>query len=211
MDNIFWLLPLCFLAAYLLGSLPTSVWVGKHFFNIDPRQHGSGNAGATNTLRVLGHKAAIPVLLFDILKGFVAVQLFYALVPPTFLPHYRTYLAIATGLMAVVGHIYSIFLAFKGGKGVATFAGVAIALSPLALLLCAFIFVSILLISRYVSLSSILTASSYPLVIFFLYHDTALILFGLMAAATVLLTHRKNIQRLIHGKESKISFKKPSI
>ncbi len=194
--------------AYLLGSIPTSVWVGKYFFKIDVREHGSGNAGATNTLRVLGYKTAIPVLLFDIFKGFIAVYVFYWIVPSSFLPDKRTYLAIAVGLLAVLGHIYSVFLRFGGGKGVATFAGVGFALSPLALLICFFVFLAILLATRYVSLGSIVTAISYPIINALLYQDTALVVLGIITAVAIVFTHTKNIGRLLRKEESKIQFKK---
>ncbi len=194
--------------AYVLGSIPTSVWVGKYFFKTDVREHGSGNAGATNTLRVLGYKTAIPVLLFDILKGFLAVYIFYWIVPSSFLPDKRTYLAIVVGLLAVFGHVYSVFLRFGGGKGVATFAGVGLALTPMSLLICVAVFVAVLAITRYVSLGSIITAISYPIINAFLYHDTALVILGLITVVAIVLTHTKNIGRLFRKEESKIQFKK---
>ncbi len=205
--SVFWFVLSC-VVAYLLGSIPTSVWVGKYFFKTDVREHGSGNAGATNTLRVLGYKTAIPVLLFDIFKGFIAVYIFYWIVPTSFLPDKRTYLAIAVGLLAVLGHIYSVFLRFGGGKGVATFAGVGLALTPLALLICLFVFLAILLTTRYVSLSSMLTAISYPITNALLYKDVALVVVGVITAIAIVLTHTKNIGRLLRKEESKIQFKK---
>lgn len=198
-----------YVIAYLLGSVPTSVWIGRLFFKKDPRNYGSGNAGATNTLRVFGYKTAIPVLLIDIAKGVAAVLLFYRFTDAmSDIPYYQ-YLVIGSGLLAVVGHIYSVFLKFDGGKGVATFAGVALALSPVTLLICLLIFITIISISRYVSLSSIGTAISYPIICLFTEVDNqALFFFSILTAVVIVITHRQNIKRLLQKKESKISFRK---
>ncbi|MFA8300126.1 MAG: glycerol-3-phosphate 1-O-acyltransferase PlsY [Hyphomicrobiales bacterium] len=196
------------IVAYLLGSIPTSVWVGKFFYNIDVRTKGSGNAGATNTIRVLGYKAGVPVLIFDILKGILAI-LIVSYVLPDHLLDYHNYFKIAAGLLAVIGHIFPVFARFNGGKGVATIAGVAIALYPFALLVILGIFILMMVLFNYVSLASITSAIAFPFVVYFGFHETNYGLIGLaiLVAIFIPLTHKKNIQRLLKGEESKF-FKK---
>ena len=196
---------LLFLFAYLLGSIPTSVWVGKIFYNKDIRHHGSGNAGATNTIRVLGYKAGIPVLIFDILKGWLAVQLYRFIQDGSFDADLLVYFQVGYGISAVLGHVFSIFLRFKGGKGVATLTGVGIALFSVQLLPVVAVFAITFLLSRYVSLSSMLAAISLPLSQLFIYHQDhpALLVLSFLVALAVPLTHRKNISRLLKGEESK--------
>src|SRR4051812_41398356 len=152
--------------AYLLGSIPTAVWIGRAFYNIDVREYGSGNAGATNTFRVLGKKAGIPVMLLDILKGWTATNLAYFIGFSTTGAinsiAYTNY-ALALGVAAVMGHLFPIFAGFRGGKGVATLFGMILAIHFHAALLCVVVFVVVLLITKYVSLSSIAAAFTYPI------------------------------------------------
>lgn len=196
-------------AAYLIGSIPTSVWIGKGFYGIDVREHGSGNAGTTNTIRVLGTKPGLIVFAIDLLKGFLAVCLV----------HFSSYecgtepfvnLQLLLGVFAVLGHIFPIYAHFKGGKGVATLLGIAVALSPLAALACFVVFVIVLLISKYVSLGSMLGGLTFPIMIIFVLkiHIVSLMVFAVAEAVLLIITHKKNIVRLIHHEENKFSFKK---
>lgn len=205
MDYIFYiLLPV---TAYLLGSIPTSVWVGKWFFGIDVREHGSGNAGATNTIRVLGWKAGGPVFLVDALKGFAAASL---VVFTNIQSGTNTYvnLQLAFGFCALIGHVFPIFANFKGGKGVATLLGVVIALSPIPAAMAFGVFLAILFAFQYVSLGSMIAGISFPFIIFFLFPESAfsLKIAAIVMALILIATHRKNISRLLKGEESKASF-----
>lgn len=196
--------------AYLLGSIPTAVWVGKCFYGIDVREHGSGNAGATNVFRVLGKKAGIPVLLIDILKGFLAVKLAYFNNDLTDTYQFVN-LQLALGLSSLAGHIFPILASFRGGKGIATLLGVVLAILPYAALISIGIFLIVLLISGYVSLSSMAAAVSFPIIIIFIFKVKipSLIVFAVLIAVLVLITHKKNIVRLFHKQESKVNlFKK---
>jgi glycerol-3-phosphate acyltransferase PlsY len=196
------------LLAYLLGSIPSAVWVGKSFYGIDVRDFGSGNAGATNTLRVLGKKAALPVFLIDVLKGFVAVKLVW--LSANYLPETRQFmrLSLILGTASLLGHIFPVFAGFRGGKGVATLFGVIMALHPGAGLICCAAFVLTLFFTQYVSLSSMMAAMVFPISMMFIYHETVsgLNLFGLFVCAVVLMTHQKNIERLLRGEERKTAF-----
>lgn len=197
--------------AYLVGSVPTSVWVGRYFYGIDIRKAGSGNAGATNTFRVLGIKAGIPVLAFDVFKGWAAVK-FIAIVP-FFTPGTSQFInfQILLGVAAVLGHIFPIYVGFKGGKGVATLLGVVLALHPQAAFIAIGVFVAILLISKYVSLSSMIAGFSFPILIvtYFKITTPSLVIFSITIAILLLLTHQQNIERLIKKEESKAKlFKK---
>ncbi|MCE2740971.1 MAG: glycerol-3-phosphate 1-O-acyltransferase PlsY [Sphingobacteriales bacterium] len=202
------------IAAYLLGSIPSAVWIGRAFFNIDVRQHGSGNAGATNTLRVLGKPAGIAVLLIDLLKGLAAVSLLHFvdnLMPGS--QEFRKY-QLFLGLSAVIGHVYPVFARFKGGKGIATLLGMVIGISWPIALLCALVFISTVWLSRYVSLGSMMGAAFSPIFVRFIYgaDETFFLYFCLAIAGMVVYTHRANIQRLRAGTESKFSFnKKPEV
>jgi glycerol-3-phosphate acyltransferase PlsY len=194
--------------AYLIGSIPSAVWVGRTFWGIDVREYGSGNAGATNTFRVLGKKAGIPVLIMDILKGFLAVKL--ANVMGNYLPDTQQYInfKLILGVCALIGHIFPIYVGFRGGKGVATLLGVLSAVQPQAALLCAAVFVIMLLVTHYVSLSSMIAAISYPAVLMFRFNETlpTVNIFAMAIAILVLITHQKNIERLLKGTESKVWF-----
>ena len=191
--------------AYLIGSIPTAVWVGKIFFRIDVRQHGSGNAGATNTIRVLGWKAGLPVFLFDVFKGWLAVMLAGFFLSGRFGDEQMIFLKIALAAAVVLGHVFPMFAGFRGGKGVATLLGVGIALYPLTVWVVLGIFISILLVTGYVSLGSITGSVLFPLIDIFLFHQENSWLIGLsiLVAIFIPVTHRKNIQRLIKGEESK--------
>lgn len=193
------------LTAYLLGSLPSAVWIGKFFYGIDVRQHGSGNAGATNTLRVLGKKAALPVLLLDILKGWAAVKVGFFVADMLGKEEFNS-LQLTLGAAAIIGHIYPVFASFKGGKGVATLLGVTLAIHPLSAGVGILVFASILIITQYVSLSSICAGLSFPISILILFPSSSptLVLFSLLTPAIILVTHQKNIERLLRKDESKI-------
>lgn len=194
---------LAVLLAYLLGSIPSAVWVGKYFYGVDVREHGSGNAGATNVLRTLGKKAGISVLLLDMLKGFAAVNLSYIINFPQGSEEW-TNLRAVLALAAIIGHIFPLFANFKGGKGVATMTGALIALSPLASLIAIVIFFLMLALTKYVSLSSITTALTLPVIFGAWLHESfSLSFYSFAVAIIILITHRKNIQRLMKGKESK--------
>lgn len=201
------------LIAYFLGSIPTAVWVGKAWYNLDVREHGSKNAGATNTFRVLGKKPGIIVLLVDIIKGALATflpTLFIVVETPAdkdFLIH----LQILAAIFAVMGHVFPVFANFKGGKGVATSLGVIIGLQPLAALFCLIIFLVIFIITKYVSFGAIIAAIAFPFVIKFIIGEDSLWLIGfsVLLSCLVILAHRKNIKRLLRGEESKMNlFKK---
>ena len=191
-------------AAYLLGSIPSAVWIGKRFYGIDIRQHGSRNAGATNTLRVLGRKAAAPVFAIDVAKGFAAVMLYH--LSPYKNTDFAFYLKIILVVAALLGHIFPLFAGFKGGKGVATLAGGILAVYPPAVLLCLATFVVVLAITHYVSLSSMIAGAAFPVYTRFVFgvREIPLIVFGCVVALLLIFTHRKNIGRLLSGTESKI-------
>lgn len=196
--------------AYLLGSIPSAVWIGKRFYGTDVREHGSRNAGATNTLRVLGRKAALPVFLIDFLKGFAAVELSLLSSFPEGSAQ-LFYLRLALVVAAVLGHIFPVFAGFKGGKGVATAAGAVLAVAPAGVLLSVATFFLLLLLTKYVSLSSMLAALAFPLYLLLLRADVHLIVFGAVVAALIVITHKKNIRRLLNGTESKIYLIKPKV
>lgn len=190
--------------AYLIGSLPTAVLVSKYLYGIDIREHGSGNAGATNTFRILGAKAGVGVMLVDMLKGFFAVKLVH-FSHLTAEPYVN--LEVFLGLSAVVGHIFPIWADFRGGKGIATLFGMILAIQPLVAVSLVAVFVFMLFITRYVSLSSISASIAFPLLILFIFREPELSyrLFAIATACLVVLTHYKNIGRLIHGNESKVA------
>ncbi len=192
--------------AYLLGSIPTAVWWGKRYYGIDVREFGSGNAGATNTFRVLGKKAGIPVLFIDIVKGTSAVLLAF-LSPFVFESNQFVNLQLGLGIAALVGHVFPIFAGFRGGKGVATILGVVICLTPITSLMVLGVFLIVLLATRYVSLSSMTAGLSFP---FFLNivlknQNQTLLIFSLFVAALLIVTHKKNIARLLKRQETKVN------
>ncbi len=196
------------LGAYAIGSLPTAIWYGEAFFGIDVRNFGSGNAGATNTFRVLGTKPGIIVLVIDAFKGWTATIISYILIHNTnihekYIPLY----GMLFGALAVVGHIFPLFANFKGGKGVATSLGMVFGINSELALICLIIFLVIFLTTNYVSLGSITAAFAYPLLMLsprFLPSQHFMVIFGYVMFAIVVLTHQKNIIRLLHGEENKI-------
>ena len=194
------------LLAYLLGSIPSAVWIGKQFHNIDVREHGSGNAGTTNTIRVLGWTTGIPVLLIDIAKGWLATML------PVFL-HLADHgsallinLQIGVGIVAIIGHIFPVFAGFRGGKGVATVFGVFLALQPLVTICCIGVFLAVLFLTGIVSVSSMIAGIAFPVFLFLFFGTPSVIfkIFSIVVAIALLITHRKNIARLIRGEEAKL-------
>lgn len=193
--------------AYLVGSIPTAVWVSKRLFGIDIREHGSGNAGATNTFRILGPKAGTAVMLVDMMKGFIAVKL--AIFSPygALSTEQSVNLQVFLGLFAVVGHIFPIWAEFKGGKGIATLFGMILSIQPLVAVSMVGVFMLMLYITRYVSLSSITASIAFPLMIFFIFKEPELSykIFAIATAFLVVLTHHKNINRIINGNESKVA------
>lgn len=196
--------------AYLLGSVSTAVFVSKRFYGVDIREHGSGNAGATNTFRVLGKNAGIIVMIADILKGFLAVKLsifsYYTWTSEPFVN-----LQVILGIAAVLGHIFPIWSGFRGGKGIATLFGMILGIQPLVAVSLVGVFMLMLLATRYVSLSSISASIAFPLLILFIFREPELSykIFAIGTAALVVLTHHKNISRLLTGSESKVPiFKK---
>jgi glycerol-3-phosphate acyltransferase PlsY len=194
------------LLAYLLGSVATAVWVGKIFHGVDVREHGSGNAGATNVIRVLGWKTGVPVLLIDILKGWMAAMLpvFFSLAGNG--TALLTNLQILAGVMVILGHIFPVFAGFRGGKGVATIFGVLLAVNPLLTLSCFGVFLTVLLLTGYVSVSSMSAGIAFPVLLFLVFDSPSFLfkIFSLFVAAGMIITHRKNISRLLKGEESKL-------
>lgn len=182
--------------AYLLGSIPSGLWIGRKFFQIDIRQHGSGNLGATNSFRILGKKAGTIVLLMDLLKGSISVLLLKQMDL-----HGVSPLIIA--LFAVIGHTYPLFANFKGGKAVATFAGVILAYQPVLFLIGLGIFILTLAISKMVSFTSMLTISIGVLLSLY-FQDMVLTTIALLADIFIIYRHRTNIQRILNGTEAKV-------
>lgn len=197
---------LIILFAYLIGSIPTAVWVSRYYFDIDIRDYGSGNSGATNTFRVLGPRWGTLVMVIDVLKGLAAVKL--ALLLPYYLNDDIAYtnLQIGLGMAAVLGHIFPIWADFKGGKGVATLFGLVIGISPWTALCCSGIFMLVLYLTRFVSLSSILASIAFPIFILIIFNvdNNAYRVFAIVVALLVILTHQKNISRLLRGSEGKV-------
>lgn len=197
--------------AYLLGSIPTAVWLGKTKYGIDVREHGSKNAGATNTFRVLGKKPGIVVLSIDILKGFIAVFLPFLAGVGAWDSNELIQVKLVCALMAVIGHVLPLFAGFKGGKGVATSLGVIIGVHPSAAAICVVLFLIVFITSKFVSLGAIVAACSFPLTIIFYFKTDSvwLMVFSLILSAAVIYAHRKNISRLLKGEENRMNlFKK---
>ncbi len=194
------------LFAYLIGSIPTAVWISRYFFGVDIRDYGSGNAGATNTFRVLGSKWGCIVMSVDVLKGVIATSLYIVL--PFYMHNEwdRTNLMVGLGLAAVVGHIFPLWADFRGGKGVATLFGMIFAIQPLVAVYCVGVFLLCLYLTRFVSLSSILASIAFAILILFIFNEKEPLYraFAIAVALLVILTHQKNISRLLRGSESKI-------
>jgi acyl phosphate:glycerol-3-phosphate acyltransferase len=194
------------IVAYLFGSIPSSVWWGRFFHGIDVREHGSRNAGATNTFRVLGWRAGVPVLILDIAKGFIPVRV---------LPNFSgleadtapwMWLRVALVMATVIGHLYPVFADFKGGKGVATSLGGVLAVHPGAAAICVGVFALVFLLSRYVSLGSLSAAIAFPLAMAMIYQETSPVKVGFAVVLCVMVfyTHRENICRLLRGEENRM-------
>jgi glycerol-3-phosphate acyltransferase PlsY len=202
--------PILVILAYLIGSIPTSVWISKAIFNIDIRDYGSGNPGATNTFRVLGSKWGSIVMIVDVTKGAIATSL-YILIPYYLTNELaRTNFMIVLGLASVIGHIFPIWAGFRGGKGVATILGMALAIQPIVALICLLVFLFTLLTTRFVSLSSLIAGVAFMVLILFIFNEkeTMYRLFAIIVALMVIITHQKNISRLLKGTENKVpSFK----
>ncbi len=200
------------LVSYLLGSIPTSILVGKWFYGLDIREHGSGNAGATNVFRVLGWKPGVAVMLVDIGKG-AAATLYASQIVFTPIGIDPVYLKILAGLSAVFGHIWTVFAGFRGGKGVATAAGMLFALYPIAGLICLAVFLIIAFTTRYMSLASMLAAVCLPIVLLIMnniFHKLVqppLFVFSIFIAVLIVYTHRSNIKRLLAGTENRFGRK----
>ncbi len=195
--------------AYALGSIPNALWIGKVFKNIDVREHGSKNTGSTNAARVLGAKLGLFTLILDILKGSI----------PTLLAlNFSTTLsklsgismmdAIVVGLVSILGHTYSIYLNFKGGKAVATTLGVFAVLAPYAILILIIVFFTTFGFSKYVSLASIISATILPIAVYITTGHIVLTVFSAIIGLLVVLRHKGNIERIKNGTESKFSLKK---
>ena len=193
--------------AYLLGSVPTAVWVGRAWCGLDVREHGSKNAGATNTFRVLGKKPGIIVLTVDILKGVLAVSI------PLIMVNLYTdetlnfdRIQITAAVFAVLGHIFPVFAGFRGGKGVATSLGIIIGIQPISALICLCIFLIVFVISKYVSLGAITASLVFPFTIFIRQPDAIeMQIFSVVLGLAVIFAHKKNIGRLLKGEENKMN------
>ena len=210
------------LLSYLIGSIPGSVTVGKAFYGIDLREHGSGNAGATNTFRVLGWKAGVLATIIDAGKGYLAAGVIATIrIDP--LPqglgfwHAATVVGLVAGIAAIVGHLYPIWAGFRGGKGVNTAAGLLLALTPVSMAIALTVFALVLFASRYVSLASLTATAAFPITIalrkyvFGVDHlDASLLFLSLLMAAGIFYGHRGNIQRLRAGTESRVGSFKPA-
>ena len=218
------LLAIIVILSYLVGSIPNSIIISKAVSGIDIRSHGSGNAGGTNVMRVLGWKYGLLVILLDALKGAFAVvlisRLFYGPLPFENVSPFDdfTLVQIIAGISAVIGHIWTVFAGFKGGKGIATALGMLLTLITIDMLIAIGVFTLVVLISRYVSLGSIIAAISIPVTLFIrenLFHVdipgyTTLFPFIIGVTVLVIFTHRKNLVRLFNGSENKISFRQKS-
>lgn len=193
--------------AYLLGSIPTAVWVGRAWYNIDVREHGSKNAGATNTFRVLGKKPGVFVLVIDILKGAIAVLIpFFVIDLFPALSLDADLVQIVAAVFAVIGHIFPIFVGFRGGKGVATSLGIIFGIQPLSALICLGIFLIVFIASKYVSLGAITAAFVFPITVFLHQPDsTEMQIFSILLGLAVIVAHKKNIGRLLKGEENKMN------
>ncbi len=196
---------------YLVGSIPTAYWLGKKYHGIDIREHGSKNAGATNTFRVLGKKIGWIVLIVDVTKGTLASSL-----PFFFSDFYLGYkdeeliLQLTTSFAAVFGHVFPVFAQFRGGKGVATSLGIVIGVNPLAAGICLLIFLIVFISFRFVSLGAITASLLFPIISYYLVgNDTRImIIFTIVLSSLVILAHRKNISRLLKGEENKMNLLK---
>jgi len=189
--------------SYLLGSISFSYLISKKVAGIDIRSHGSGNAGATNTLRVLGTGPAILVLLLDAIKGMAAVAIAW------WISDYNTVIGALAGIFAIIGHNWPIFFQFRGGKGIATTIGVALLISPLAFIISVLLCVAVIAITRYVSVGSLVFVTAFPISLYFISHNVSLCLVVLIITVFGFVRHYSNIRNLLAGKERKIGEKTP--
>lgn len=209
------------LLSYLVGSIPGSILIGKYLYGVDPREHGSGNAGATNTMRVLGFKAGLLATAVDLGKGLFAAGIIAAIridaIPVTGLGFWDTMsvMRLIAGIAAVAGHMYPILAGFRGGKGVNTSAGVLLAITPITMIFTFGVFFLVLFSSRYVSLASLAAAVAFPSTVVirkYLFHvnsiDASILFFSLALATAIFVAHRANITRLLSGKEERVSSSK---
>ncbi len=186
------------LLAYLCGAIPFGYIIAKVFKHVDIRTIGSGNPGATNVYRTISKPLGVLTLVLDLLKGFIPVYFTVLLNPGS------VWLIIAVAFVTIIGHIFTVFLNFKGGKGVATGCGVFLALNPLAILICVLVFVLFLVIFRYVSFASIMAAATLPVSLYFLNSVTEIVIFATIISILVIVRHISNIKRLLNGTENKI-------
>ena len=196
--------------AYLIGSIPSAIWISKWFFGVDVRDYGSNNAGATNTFRVIGKLAGFTVLFLDILKGWISVKLL-TLYIIQYSPYSDAYInmQLLIGITAVLGHVFPIYEQFQGGKGVATLMGIILAINFSAAIGCVVIFLTIFLFTNYVSLGAMVAAFFFPVITIFIIkaESPALIYFSIFIAVLVIVTHKKNISRLLINQENKMQIK----
>ena len=204
------LICLAVVGGYILGSISTAVWAGKLFHGIDVREHGSGNAGATNVIRVLGWKTGIPVMLIDVAKGWLAALLPVLLNLADKGSNTLISIQILTGAAAILGHLFPIFTGFRGGKGVGTTVGILLALQPLLTLSCLVVFLTVFIITGIVSVSSMSFGLAFPLFLFTLFPTPSMVfrIFSIFIAVALIVTHRENIGRLLRGEEKKLFGKK---
>jgi glycerol-3-phosphate acyltransferase PlsY len=216
------LLATIILLSYLVGSIPTSIIVSKLTRGIDIRDYGSGNAGGTNVMRVLGWKQGVFVIILDALKGVLAViviaRLHYGSIPFTNATPFDdfTLVQIIAGIAAIIGHVWTIFAGFRGGKGIATALGMLLMITTVDMLVAVGVFILVVSVSRYVSLGSIIGAIAVPLTLIIrenifdvhIHNYNTLLPFVILVSLIVIFTHRKNVVRLINGNEHKLSFSK---
>ena len=197
--------------AYLIGGIPWALIIGKRLYGIDVRTEGSGNLGATNVYRVLGTKAGLATAVLDVAKGAAAVALAWLIVPPSLSTTAHEWALIGATMAAILGHSYSPYIHFTGGKGVAVAAGALLVLTPKVWPIMLLTFALVVVATRYVSLASILTALEYPVLTWYFYgSETPVLAFSFAAAAVVIWRHRSNIRRLLRGQETKIALKRPT-
>ncbi len=201
----------CVILGYVCGSLPFALWLGRWWRGVDVRSAGSGNLGATNVYRTLGPAVGIPVLLLDVSKGAIPVWTLPRLAPAAHFPGGMEWCAIAVGLAAILGHMFTFLAGFRGGKGVATTVGALLSLAPLAFLAFVVVFFATLLATRFVSLGSILGALAFAVALPFTRAGgiaSPTFVFGVLVAVLIILRHRPNIERLLRGTESRLSFRR---
>ncbi len=210
--------------SYLVGSIPSSIWVGKIVKGVDIRNYGSGNAGATNTFRLLGWQPGVVVLLIDFMKGFASSfwisQLAYQIgTPISIIPNWSVdpFLQIVCGVVAVVGHMFPLYSNFDGGKGMATAAGMLSGIEPISVGITAGVFLIVMLTSHYVSLASLVGAFIYPIILVILRYvfgwplDGSILIFGAIIGLSIIIKHRGNIRRLMRGEENRVGSFKPAV